>query len=245
MLRSIADGLIAVILAPVCAACRGPLDTPTRSPVCDRCWTAIRLPTPPFCGVCGDPLASWRTAGDSTGRCPQCRHRRSITKSRAIGDCDGVLRDILHALKYDGRRSVAPQLAALLRVHGQSVLSGADCAVPVPLHWSRRWRRGFNQAADLATCLGLPVLHALRRRRPTPSQTNLPVAARHRNVRGAFVSRRRVRIAGLVVVLVDDVRTTGATLDACAKALIEAGAKEVRALTAARVSTTPGPAPRR
>jgi ComF family protein len=113
--------------------------------------------------------------------------------------------------------------------------------VPVPLHPWRRLHRGFNQAADLAAALPVPVVHALWRWRLTSPQTGLAAAARRRNVRGAFrlspVLRRGViqsMIAGRIVVIVDDVRTTGATLDACAHVLRDAGAKEVRALTVAR-----------
>jgi predicted amidophosphoribosyltransferase len=98
----------------------------------------------------------------------------------------------------------------------------------------RRYTRGFNQAQELASHLGLPLVHALRRARRTPPQADLPEARRHANVRGAFRLRRRATVNGLVIVLVDDVSTTGATLDACAAALLEAGAAEVRGLTAAK-----------
>jgi predicted amidophosphoribosyltransferase len=99
--------------------------------------------------------------------------------------------------------------------------------------------RGFNQAADLACHLGLPVVHALRRRRATPSQTDLPAARRHANVRRAFALKRTADVRGLRIVLVDDVSTTGATLEACARVLIDSGAREVRAVTAARVVSKP------
>lgn len=159
--------------------------------------------------------------------------------ARAVGHYDGALRAILQAFKYDGRRSLAKPLAVLMRERSDDVLTDADVIVPVPLHWWRRGRRGFNQAADLATYLGLPVVHALRRNRATATQTRLPAAQRHRNVRGAFSPRRGSRyLAGLTIVLVDDVSTTGATLSACARVLKDCGAKEVRALTAARVVTS-------
>jgi ComF family protein len=161
-----------------------------------------------------------------------------------VGTYDGPLRSILQAFKYDRRRSLAPPLGRLMQLRGAAVLADADCVVPVPLHWRRRWRRGFNQALDLARQLGVPVRCALRRRRHTRTQTDLPADARFRNVRDAFVLARRARISGLRVVLVDDVSTTGATLEACARVLVAAGAAEVRTLTAARVSTRP-PAGRR
>ncbi len=154
----------------------------------------------------------------------------------AVGLYDGSLRDIVHALKYDGRRSVARRLGALMRERGADVLDGADAVVPVPLHRRRLRARGFNQAAELGRHLGLPLRHALRRVRATPSQTDLPAGERHANVRGAFALARRIDVRGARLVLVDDVSTTGATLDACARVLREAGAEDVRALTAARVA---------
>jgi ComF family protein len=124
----------------------------------------------------------------------------------------------------------------MMRQRGTNVLEGADCVIPVPLHASRRRQRGFNQASDLSRQLGVPVVSALRRSRATTTQTGLPAAQRHRNVRDAFALTRAGRVVtGAIVVLVDDVSTTGATLDACARVLKEAGVREVRALTAARV----------
>jgi ComF family protein len=126
-----------------------------------------------------------------------------------------------------------------MRSAGADVLGGASIVIPVPLHPRRRRARGFNQAADLARHLGLPVVDALHRTRATRSQTDLPAAKRHANVRGAFVFRRGVNVGGLRVVLVDDVATTGATLESCARVLRAAGAVDVSALTAARVASRP------
>jgi ComF family protein len=158
-----------------------------------------------------------------------------VTRIRAAGVYDGTLRAAIHALKYDGRRSLARPLAALMLTHAGDVLTGADAVVPVPLHPSRHRSRGFNQATDLARPLGPPLVHALRRRRATTPQADLPAALRHANVREAFAATRALRRwRGATLVLVDDVSTTGATLDACASVLLEAGAGEVRAITAAR-----------
>ena len=101
---------------------------------------------------------------------------RVISFGRSIGPYEGALRDILHALKYDGRRSVAAPLGRMMAATGADVLQGADCVVPVPLHLFRQYTRGFNQASELAGHLGLPVLHALRRTRATVTQTDLPEA---------------------------------------------------------------------
>ena len=151
--------------------------------------------------------------------------------------CDGLL---------------ARPLGALLREAGVDVLSGADAAVPVPLHPLRAIERGFNQSDDLARELGLPVWRVLRRTRHGPPQAGLPAARRHANVRAAFGLTRRWRLApptppttrlhNRVVVLIDDVMTTGATLEACGQALLDAGVRSVRALTVAR-ATAERPAP--
>ena len=212
-----ANALLAVVLAPACAACARVLEHPLDGPVCPLCWASIA------------PLTSRRF------------ETNLVEIGRSAGDYDGALKEIIHAFKYEGRRSLARPLGALMRDAGRDLLDGASCAVPVPLHPWRRMQRGFNQAADLAAGLNVPVMHALWRRRITPPQTGLTGAARRRNVRGAFrvsplVSNNAIRslILDRVVVLVDDVTTTGATLDACARVLEDAGASEIRALTAAR-----------
>jgi ComF family protein len=157
-----------------------------------------------------------------------------------VGVYDGALRAIVHAIKYEGRRSLAGPLAVLIQQHCGAVLDGADFVVPVPLHPSRRRSRGFNQALDMARHLGPRAVRALKRTRATQSQTGLPAAQRHRNVRDAFAPAWRApNLTGTTVVLVDDVSTTGATIDACARILMQMGAREVRAVTAARVVTPP------
>jgi ComF family protein len=162
-----------------------------------------------------------------------------VARGRALGAYEGSLRAIVHALKYDRRRSIARPLAGLLERHGRDVMAGADLVVPVPLHPSRKRARGFNQAAEIARHLPVPMAHALARVRRTASQTDLPARARYSNVRGAFAVTARDRVRGATVVLIDDVSTTGATLETCAEALLDAGAREVRALTAARVVSRP------
>ena len=238
--RTVLDAVLAVALSPVCASCDSPLDCPTEGPVCAGCWQSILPLTPPLCDRCGDPLRTWRVQSSSS-HCPRCRRRRSsVDRARSIGAYDGALRAIVHALKYDGRRSLSRRLGALMLERGADILAGAAFVVPVPLHRSRCRQRGFNQAADLAGALGLPVCHALKRARPTLAQTSLPAARRHHNVRGAFAPTRPGQsLRGSTVVLVDDVCTTGATLDACARALKAVGVAEVRAITVARVVAPP------
>ena len=154
----------------------------------------------------------------------------------AVDAYEGRMKDIIHALKYDRRRSISPRLSALMRERGEGLLKDADCVIPVPLHPRREYGRGFNQAHDLAIHLGPPVVPLLKRVVFTQSQIDLPREQRLANVRNAFVAdpgaRRPVPD---IVVLIDDVATTGATLETCAQVLKRSGVQEVRALTAARV----------
>ena len=151
------------------------------------------------------------------------------------------MKDIIHALKYERRRTISPRLGALMRERGADLLSDAGVVVPVPLHPRREYQRGFNQAEDLARELGVPVMPLLKRVVFTQSQIELPRDQRQENVKHAFAlsntDPRSLIPAPGVVVLVDDVSTTGATLESCARVLKSAGVREVRALTAARVVT--------
>jgi len=229
------DALLSVLLAPQCAGCGAILERPLTGPVCLACWHAVPLLAGPLCDRCGDPLP-FRPLDGSVPRCTRCLVPGPIRRARAAGIYDGSLKAIIHAFKYDGRRSIARPLAALMRSRGNDLIARAAAAVPVPLHPSRRRHRGFNQADDLARHLGLRVVPALRRIRATATQADLPAARRQANVRGAFeLTRAGIALRGEVVLLVDDVSTTGSTLDACGRALSEGGVAEVRALTAARV----------
>lgn len=161
----------------------------------------------------------------------------AVTWLTAVGTYDGRVKDIIHALKYDRRRSISPRLGALMAERGAALLRDAECVVPVPLHPLREYRRGFNQAHDLAVHLGKPVAPMLRRVVHTHSQIDLPRHERQKNVSDAFALDQPCGMS--IVVLVDDVSTTGATLESCARVLKRAGVKEVRALTAARVVNAP------
>ena len=218
-LRDGLDAVLAVALGASCTACGRLLEHPTHGPVCDLCWRSIERLTPAVFGI-----------------------SPAVDHAQAIGPYDGALRSVIHALKYEGRRSLAAPLGALMRNRCALALDGADLVVPVPLHPRRRRERGFNQALDLTRKLGPPVCLALRRTRATVSQIELPADERRRNVRRAFGPSRlpwRTRpVDGRIVALVDDVSTTGATLDECAKTLRAMGAREVRVVTAARAVFT-------
>jgi ComF family protein len=239
--RQVANGLLAALLSPACAVCARVLDAPSGGPVCESCWRAVSFLTPPLCDRCGYPLpaASSRSTLPRRDRCRACSLFVHVDRARALGAYDGALRDMLHVLKYDDRRSLAPRLGALVRSRCGAVCEDTDAVVPVPLHLVRRYTRGFNQADLLARAIGPPVWRALRRTRPTPRQASLSAAARTRNVAGAFGAswwavRNRARLRGARLVLVDDVSTTGATLEACAVVLKELGVARVHALVIAR-----------
>ncbi|HLA78960.1 MAG TPA: ComF family protein [Vicinamibacteria bacterium] len=232
------DPLLAVVFPSHCPACGGGVAHPSRGPLCDACWQLLPRHGGPRC-PCGVSLPP-----RAPGRCGRCRRGLSPFEAGAsLGPYDGVLRTLLHELKYHGRRKVAARLAeALLTLPGvASVVEPGVVLVPVPLHPRRRRERGYNQsellAQELAKRAGLEVAApALVRRKDTAPQTGLRAASRRANVAGAFAVRKRARIVGRTVVLVDDVCTTGATARACAHALREAGVRGVRLLTAAHVA---------
>ncbi|HYN09117.1 MAG TPA: ComF family protein [Vicinamibacterales bacterium] len=244
MLSVAANIAVRVLLAPACAACEDILTRPLAGPICETCWREVPRLAAPTCVRCGDALVEWRRDGPL---CARCRRQPSrLTIARSAGRYDGSLRHIVHAFKYQGRRVLAAPLAAMLRETGGDLLTGADAVIPVPLHPFRAIERGFNQSDDLARELGLPVWRVLRRVRHGPPQASLPAARRNANVRAAFTLAWRCRLAprvgaanrlrNRVVVLIDDVMTTGATLEACCVPLVEAGVRSVRALTVARAA---------
>jgi competence protein ComFC len=173
---------------------------------------------------------------DDEGRCALCRSGlRGFDAAYSFGAYQGVLRDLIHLFKYGRVRTLAGPLSGLL---AQALPRDEvfDATVPVPLYWFRRIKRGFNQsellARGLARRTGIPMLKALGRVRPTPTQAGLSNSARRQNVARAFRSQS---VEGKRILLIDDVMTTGATAAACALALKQAGARRVALLTVARV----------
>jgi ComF family protein len=210
---------------------------------CPRCLERLPLLAPPLCRQCGKPL---RLTAEEHPDCRDCRGRaRDFRVARAAGLYDGELRRFLHRFKFRRERRLARPLGHLLdkvwRRHPE--LWGAEVVVPVPLTPERLAERGFNQAADLARVFGEAVRRpvaedALRRRGDGEAQSRRPGVARAAGTRGVFRPFRPGTVAGRRVLLVDDVFTTGATAEACALALLEAGAVDVRVLTVATTVVT-------
>lgn len=199
-------------------------------PVCSRLLPPL---TPPLCRRCGLPQAPDQA-------CPDCsRHELSIDGIRSAFRFEGLVRHAIHQFKYQNLRSLARPLARFLAEHLTQNPLGADALVPVPLHPQRLRQRGYNQSAllarELGSLTGLRVVSgSLRRRLNTPPQARTASAEeRLKNMAGAFVCSRD-GLLGQRVLLIDDVATSGATLDGCARTLKQAGAASVWGLTFAR-----------
>lgn len=236
----LARGAIDIVLPPRCLACETPVDRPGL--LCAGCFPRFRFITAPMCARCGVPFAHPGEAGPG-GLCAACLVRPPVFgRARAVWRYDAASRDVILAFKHADRTDLAPALARLMAAAGRELLEGADLLVPVPLH---RWRlvaRRYNQAALLARAIGriagvAAVADLLRRRRATPGLGALGAAERAAVLAGtiAVAPRHRARLAGGRVVLVDDVLTSGATANECARVLREAGAAAVDLLAAARV----------
>ena len=228
-----------------CHVCAAPLDRDRVSSLCGRCWRALERMPAAGCSRCGWPFPDAESAaGTERPLCQRCRESEDhFTLARAVlcYRTNGTARAAILQAKHGRRLSLLRHLADLLAAEAprQLPMAGWEGLVPVPLHWRRRWERGFNQAEVLARAVGrrhgLPVLRrALVRVRPTPLQQG-DVEARRRNVREAFAVRAPGVVRDRRLLLVDDVFTTGATCNACARVLLDAGAAEVGVLTLARV----------
>ena len=203
-------------------------------------WTSLNFLAGPVCNMCGSPQA---IDLGTRALCAACSAKppRWTRARAALAYDDNISRPIL-GLKRAGRRDGLKTMAGWMVGAGRPLLQEADLLVPVPMHRQRLAMRGFNQAVWLAAAVGreadVPLnVTALRRIKATPTQGGLSAQARRRNVAGAFSVRERQRrcVYGRRIVLVDDVHTTGATLNACTLALRRAGAADVDALVLARV----------
>ena len=222
-----------------CRLCSRPLHGWTRVPVCPECISSpAALEAEFFCAVCNTPFVNAFPL-DEQGVCAACRSGlRGFDSAMCFGSYEGSLRGLIHLFKYSGMKPLSEPLGRLLE-RTLPIDQTFDAIVPVPLHWRRRWQRGFNQSERLAAFLAkrraIPLFNALERKRATATQAGLASAGRRRNVAGAFILRRGAEIKGKKLLLIDDVMTTGATARACAAVLKRGGALSVSLLTLARV----------
>src|SRR6478735_4201591 len=211
-----------IALPQLCAACREPVHG---AGLCAECWSKLSFIAPPYCERLGIPfpfdggpgLLSMEAIAD-----PPVYHR-----ARAAVRYDDISSKLVHALKYGDRLDLAPTMGRWMANAGRELLADADAIVPVPLHWRRQWMRRFNQSALLAEIIA----------KATPQQVGLGKSERAENVQGAFrvPAEGKAEVAGRKLVLIDDVLTSGATAEGCARALLRGGAASVDVLVFARV----------
>ncbi|OFW71273.1 MAG: hypothetical protein A2W02_01355 [Alphaproteobacteria bacterium RBG_16_64_48] len=237
IMRPMLGRLADLLLPPVCISCRTRIGT--HGLLCGACFAKIDFIAPPICARLGVPLPY--DAGEPSLSAAAIASPPVYDRARAAARYSDTMRELIQSFKYRDRHEGLPLFARWLRKAGTELLAGADLIVPVPLYPARLWWRRFNQSAMLAQAVGRLTgiavdCFVLKRVRRTANQVGLTADQRRRNVRGAFkVDRaRRGRIKGRNVVVIDDVITTGATAEACARALKRAGAARVDVLALAR-----------
>lgn len=233
-----ARALVETVLPPTCLACRTPASA--FGGLCAKCWQGAGFIERPYCERLGTPFSF--DSGAPLISPAAFASPPVFDRARAAMRFGDVARDLVHLLKYGDRPDLARPLGLWMRRAGDEILAEADALIPVPLHWTRLWQRRFNQSAELSRVIAnlahMPVIDdALTRVRATPPQVGLAREERAKNVHGAFsvAPAAKPKIRGRRIVLVDDVLTTGATANACARILRRAGAAQIDVLTLARV----------
>ncbi len=230
--------MVDALLPPRCLSCN--VVVGQGGGLCGQCWSATEFITAPYCARLGTPFPF--DPGEDVESPAAIANPPNFDRARAVARFDGPARDLIHALKYRDRLEAADTLAAFMRRAAAELIVGCDLVIPVPLHSGRLFSRRFNQAALLAEriartaeCRYEPA--ALVRVKPTRQQTGLSARQRQRNLTGAFkiAPAARGKLSGRRVLLVDDVLTTGATVNACARVCREAGATGVDVAVFARV----------
>lgn len=244
-LRAAIDGIVSIFFPAPCRICGEVLTTAGLLPICEECLGALAPLRGPTCSLCGRPFASGIAASYENPLCFACRRGvYAFDRARSYGEYTDEMARAISLLKYEKVLSLGTWFASRLqeKVLAEPEIFSVDVLVPVPLHPARRRERGYNQAEliarPLAKRLKLPLrAYLLVRTKPRPPRLLLSRRERWDSVRGAYAMRRGANVDNLRVLLIDDVCTTGATLDSCARALKRAGAKSVTGLTVARVIT--------
>src|SRR5579859_2051764 len=230
-----------VALPSLCVACREPVEG---EGVCAGCWSKLSFIERPYCPRLGIPFVY--DPGPDLLSMEAIANPPAYSRARAAVRYDDVARTLVHAMKYQDRTDLAPAMGRWMARAGRELLDGADMLIPVPLHWRRAWHRRYNQSGALGRAIervsGVKLRgDLLQRIRKTEQQVGLSRPQRASNVQGAFKvpADRQSEVAGRKVILIDDVLTSGATVDACARALLRAKAAQVDVLVFARVVDSP------
>ena len=230
-----------IALPTLCVACREPVNG---EGVCPECWAKLSFIERPYCPRLGIPFVY--DPGPDMLSMEAIASPPAYQRARAAVRYDEVARTLVHALKYQDRTDLAPAMDRWMARTGRELLDGADMLIPVPLHWRRAWHRRYNQSGALARAIerqsGIRLRgDILQRVRATEQQVGLSRPQRASNVQGAFKvsADRQAEIAGRRAILIDDVLTSGATPDSCARALLRAKAAQVDVLVFARVVDSP------
>ena len=236
--RSVTNELFGMLFPPICAGCDKHVAQP--GTLCGACWRQVRFIEKPYCPVLGIPFS--HDLGAEILSAEAIADAPPFERARSVAVHEGVIRDMVHRLKYNDRTDLGPWMAGWMARAGHELLNDCDVIVPVPLHARRFWLRRFNQSAELARHLAKASKKpfepdALRRVKQTRQQVGLGLNQRIVNVRGAFKvpEAQEIKVRGCNVLLIDDVYTTGATVKAAARALLRGGAKKVDVLTFGRV----------
>jgi len=215
--------VIDLFLPADCKVCKGPLEY-NESYICNRCLSRIEQIQPPFCNRCGKPC--------KTTFCSECqKKRRYFKRAREYGVFEGVLKEAIHIFKYEKKEGISNALGDLMCRTLDNLSWNVDYIVPVPLHKKKERERGFNQTRLLAEFIkrkrNIPLFDGLIKKINTPSQVGLSYEERRKNLVDSFSLRNKEKIKDKSILLIDDVMTTGTTVDECSKILMEGGAKDV------------------
>lgn len=240
MITEVLDDISNVIFPPQCLGCAEILHPHGRQLFCSACKEKIKFITGNLCPVCGTTFSNSPAESHLCGNC--LKNKPYFSCARAVFSYETIILEVIHQFKYGNNISVGARLASLMADFSFPDVEFTDYSLimPVPLHIKRLRERGFNQSLILARALAkkwlIPLdFSLLKRHKSTLTQTGLHKTERKQNIKGAFEVSDKNKIAGKNVLLIDDVYTTGATINECAKTLIKAGAQNVTVLTLARV----------